>query len=116
MRNSNDHLTLRCYLYPEDGEVVAECIDLDIVVIRQTAPEAKQALTEAIIGYIDTAVEGAESEMERTHRVKGLLPRPSPMSHRMRYHFCRALYQLARSRKRKINFFSCPAPLHASAA
>ena len=74
-------LTLRCYVYRQTSDVwVAECVDLDLMVKARTADLAAHSLYDAMTGYLKTASEG---------ELSGLLPRPSPLSHRLRYHwFC----------------------------
>jgi predicted RNase H-like HicB family nuclease len=71
-------LILRCVVYLNKlNEYTAECIDLDIVAREKTAHEAFEELQQAVRGYLATAVNGD---------TKGLIPRPSPFSHRARYH------------------------------
>lgn len=70
---------LRCFVYkPRPGLHLAECIDLDIVARGQTNEEAKRKLCDAVTGHVRVALQGD---------FKGLLPRPSPFSHRLRYHW-----------------------------
>ena len=71
-------IVLRCFLWASTtGVYYAECVDLDIVV-RSTAPEkAMKELHEAMLGYLHVAIEGGDTQ--------GLVPRPSPLSHRLRY-------------------------------
>ena len=74
-------ITLRCYAYRHAGAWVAECVDLDLIVKSRTPDGAADSLREAMTGYLKTVVAGGELE--------GLVPRPAPLSHRMRYHwFC----------------------------
>jgi hypothetical protein len=77
---SRKHIVLRCMIYEECATAfVAECIDLDIIVKAKTPEGAEQSLQAALIGYLKTVAElGDES----------LLRRPSPFSHRLRYHLC----------------------------
>jgi hypothetical protein len=74
-------ITLRCYVYRQAPETwAAECIDLDLMVKDRGADIALHGLRDAMTGYLKTAVEGD---------MTGLVPRPSPLSHRLRYHwFC----------------------------
>jgi len=72
------NLVLRCIVFKNDiGEYTAECIDLDILVYGKTAHEAYRSLKDAVYGYLDVAFKGD---------LTGLLPRPAPRSHRLRYH------------------------------
>lgn len=72
-------LFLRCVVYcKRPGHYLAECIDLDITVRGDTPEAASASLKEAILGYLSVVFTGTE---------KGLIPRPSPLSHRIRYHF-----------------------------
>ena len=69
---------LRCMVYPnKPGEYTAECIDLDIMVRANTPQEAFHQIRAAIKGYLAVVSEG---------ETEGLLPRPSPLGHRFRYH------------------------------
>jgi hypothetical protein len=77
---NDSKLTLRCYVRRGDDRYIAECIDLNIIVVRHSAAEARRVLDEAIAGYLQTVLEDG-------HRIDGLLPRPSPLSHRAYYHF-----------------------------
>lgn len=71
-------LIVRCVVYPNKlTEYTAECIDLDLIVRGRTAPEALEELQHAIRGYLATASHG---------ETEGLILRPSPISHRARYH------------------------------
>ena len=71
-------LVLRCIVFPtETGEYTAECIDLDLLVCGKTPYDALHSLRDAIGGYLAVAFNGD---------VAGLVPRPAPISHRVRYH------------------------------
>lgn len=66
-------------VYPnKPGEFTAECIDLDIMVRSSTPQKAFHELREAVKGYLAVVLDGD---------TEGLLPRPSPYLHRVRYHF-----------------------------
>ena len=70
--------TFRCFAYKAGNDVfIAECIDLNIVVQAKTIKKAASNLRSAIDGYLEVATEGESLE--------GLVPRPSPQSHRHRY-------------------------------
>ncbi len=69
---------LRCMVYPnKPGEYTAECVDLDIMVRASTPQQAFHELRSAIKGYLAVVVEG---------ETEGMLPRPSPLGHRLHYH------------------------------
>jgi hypothetical protein len=90
-RPQKHKLTLRGLVYPDGGSYIAECIDLNIMVQRDSAKEAANSLADAIQGYLDTVLSN-KSDLDRfvrDGRVEGLIPRPSPLPHRARYHmFC----------------------------
>lgn len=79
-------LILRCIVFEnKPGEYTAECIDLDLMARGRTPHDALRSLKEAVVGYLNVAFTGDPS---------GLVPRPSPLSHRLRYHWyalCAAL-------------------------
>jgi hypothetical protein len=71
--------TVRCFVYRErsSGLFVAECIDLDLMVKARKQNAVIRELRDAVVGYIGVAVDsGADSE---------LIPRRSPLSHRLHY-------------------------------
>jgi hypothetical protein len=85
------HITLRCYAYQRlDGKIFAECIDLDIAVIRNSIPEAKRELNHAIHGYLQTVVSQGW--------INDFVPRPSPLISRLRYRFFKILFWLGSTR------------------
>jgi hypothetical protein len=72
-------LRLRCFVYSaEDQKFRAECIDLDIVAEGNTQKAAITGLQDALRGYMEVAFDGGPTD--------GLLLRPSPISHRLRYY------------------------------
>jgi hypothetical protein len=71
-------MNFRCLAWPSQGCWVAECIDLNIVVEAPSRDEAVVSLKDAVMVYLCTAIEGDP---------KGLVPRLSPLSHRLYYHF-----------------------------
>lgn len=74
-----DEVALRCLTYgPRRGKYFAECIDLDITSQGESPEEAIRKLQEAMFVYIETVFNGRSA--------KGLVPRFSPLSHRIRYH------------------------------
>jgi hypothetical protein len=80
---------LRCLAYRDGDSYITECIDLNLLVKRRSISEAASGLEDAIKGYMLTALENEASfgELVETGEIKGLLPRPSPLAHRMRYHW-----------------------------
>jgi len=73
-----DGLVLRCIVFRnKPTEYTAECIDLDLIVRGKNPHEALRSLRDAIMGYLNVALSGDPA---------GLVPRPSPFSHRARYH------------------------------
>jgi len=84
------HGILRCYAYQDrKGHYAAECVDLDILVKAKTLDIAKRNLKQAVEGYIETAICMGEE--------KSLVPRRSPLSHRLRYRFYALKSHLTRS-------------------
>lgn len=72
---------LRCFIYQErSGLFVAECIDLNLIVKAKSPAKAQASLKDAIIGYLNVAVQGD---------TRGLIPRRSPLSRRLYYHWLR---------------------------
>lgn len=72
------HIVLRCMVYAsKPGEYTGECVDLNLMVRADDQGKALHSLHEAIIGYLEVAFKGD---------IEGLVPRPSPLSHRARYH------------------------------
>ena len=71
-------LTLRCCAYQSSEMWIAECIDLDLIASGKTPEQAIGGLHNAITGYVRTVLDG--------NSLDGLIPRPSPFSHRLRYH------------------------------
>ncbi|MGH9537814.1 MAG: hypothetical protein ACRD3H_07810 [Terriglobales bacterium] len=73
-------LRLRCFVYRYSRDTyVAECIDLDISTEGATMREACCGLHDALRGYLAVVCDGNDT--------RGLLPRQSPLSHRLRYRF-----------------------------
>jgi hypothetical protein len=73
-------LTLRCLIYKSTaGVYIAECVDLDIIVKGPNQEIACKKLLSAVSGYMKVALSGADPS--------GLVPRHSPLSHRLRYHW-----------------------------
>lgn len=71
-------LVLRCMVFRRrKNEYTAECIDLDITARGDSPHAALQALKAAVTGYLKVVFNGDTA---------GLVPRPSPLSHRVRYH------------------------------
>lgn len=76
-RKCGELLRLRCFYYKDGSRFVAECVDLDLSVERPTAEEAVRELQIAMYGYLTSAFDGQD--------IRGLVPRRSPLSHRLRY-------------------------------
>ena len=73
-------LRLRCFSYHAgEKRYIAECIDLDILGEAETREDAIGALQEAMTGYLTAVIDGQDTA--------SLVPRPSPLSHRIRYYF-----------------------------
>ena len=75
-----EEVALRCFIYRdrERKGYIAECIDLNLLSQGKTPEDAIGRLQEAMFGYLQVAFEGGST--------KGLVLRPSPLSHRFRYH------------------------------
>lgn len=79
---------MRAYCYERaPGQFVAECIDLDLLSQGSTPEEAIGTLQEAMVDYLQAAFAGGDA--------RGLVPRLSPRSHRLRYHWTRALARVS---------------------
>jgi hypothetical protein len=84
-------MRFRCFVYAVNPDkFVGECIDLDIAVEEASFSHALRSLKDAIEGYLSVALEGD---------VRGLVPRPSPLSHRLLYNYRALVYRLL-ARKR----------------
>ena len=100
-----DILPLRTFFYQTwGGTHVAECIDLNLIAEGSTLEEAIGGLQEAVYGYVKVALDGDTC---------GLLPRPSPLSHRLNYYWRRLVGKLTRKEKDHRHFTvaevsSCP--------
>jgi hypothetical protein len=73
-------IRLRCVTFRSGGSFVAECIDLDITAEGATEKAAISGLQDAMQGYLSVVFDGQDKADTR-----GLIPRPSPWSHRVRY-------------------------------
>jgi len=83
---------LRCFVRRiKDGRYLAECIDLDLGAEADTFEGAKSSLRDAIVGYLMVVLEGVETDQE----LPAAILRPSPLSHRIRYHFAYWLFRAA---------------------
>jgi hypothetical protein len=74
-------LRLRCFTFRCAGGYVAECVDLDISAEGTTEKEAICGLQDAMRGYLAVVFDGQDNADTR-----GLILRPSPFSHRIRYY------------------------------
>lgn len=88
---------LRCYVRPARDGYVAECVDLDLFAEADDLPEARRRLQDAICGYLDIAYERQEPF--------DLLPRPSPLVNRLRYHWWRAAFAVFRGFVRRVEAY-----------
>ena len=71
-------IRLRCFVYQRGIKSYrAECIDLDIATERSTREEAISGLQDAMHGYLSVVFSSADR--------RGLIPRPSPLPHRLHY-------------------------------
>jgi hypothetical protein len=76
-------LPLRCFVRRNSsGCYVAECIDLDICAEAETLETAIVGLQDAMKGYLLVVFDGAATDGDGAISVL----RPSPLSHRIRYH------------------------------
>lgn len=74
---------LRCFVYSRGRKgYIAECIDLDISAEGETDAEAIAGLQDAMRGYLSVVFEDQDKPDTR-----GLVMRPAPLSHRLRYHY-----------------------------
>lgn len=95
-------LTLRCYIYEQrPGLFVAECIDLDLMVKDRHQERAKRELRDAIIGHLQVALELGQDAV--------LVPRPSPLSHRLHYSWLQFLSLVRPSNKPRVFNINPPA-------
>ena len=84
--------TLRCIAFQESHNLyVAECIDLNLLVKAKSMKQAIESLHEAISGYLAVACDGD---------MAGLIPRPSPLKRRIRYHAIEMQSRIARLLRR----------------
>jgi hypothetical protein len=75
-------LRLRCFVRRgQSGCYIAECIDLDICAESETLKGAMVGLQDAMLGYLLVVFDGVEANEAAS------ILRPSPLSHRIRYHF-----------------------------
>jgi len=71
--------SLRCFFYQAEPNLyVAECVDLDLISEGDSPEKAIRGLQEAMYGYLGVAFDGD---------TQGLVLRPSPLGHRIRYHW-----------------------------
>lgn len=106
-------IELRCFVY-EAGENLyrAECIDLDITAEASTVHESKKGLEDAMYGYLNVICDGKGFVVKDEKTIRKQIFRPSPWSHRLRYHIARLLLALApKSKEEKCErFYNFPAP------
>jgi predicted RNase H-like HicB family nuclease len=72
---------LHCYVYKaSSGKYIAECLDLDLMSQSDDLADAIGKLQEAMFSYLEVAFEGS---------TEGLVLRPAPWSHWLRYRLFR---------------------------
>ena len=79
-RDCGHEIHFRSFVYRKNDKYYAECIDLNLISSGSSVDEAIGKLQDAMFGYVSVAMEG---------NTAGLIPRRSPFSHRLRYHFQR---------------------------
>ena len=82
------NIILRCYAYRAGSTYRGECVDLDLLVERDTLPDAVRALSDAVVGYVDAAHEQGWLDQ--------LVPRRSPLSRRLKYRWMTLLPRVRR--------------------
>jgi len=55
-----DELVLRCYAENSQGYWAAYCLDLTLYAVGDTFEEAREKLDQAIVEYVQEAIEGAD--------------------------------------------------------
>lgn len=104
-------ILLRCFVYPvRDGCYLAECVDLDISAEAATEAAAKNGLYDGIKGYLNTICSTPQLCGTDEKGIRELILRPSPLTHRIRYHANRFLPKLGKRTEEQ--FFTFPAPCH----
>lgn len=83
-------LVLRCLALKRDGYWVAICIDLDLVVQADTAPQARKLLRDQMQSYVTDAV-----TIDSQHALD-LLKRKAPLRYRLLYHFIKMVHSTRR--------------------
>lgn len=73
-------IALRCFVRRAGDHFVAECIDLDLAAEAATPTEAVESLKDAMNGYFSVVCDSPHPDFT------GLVPRPSPLTNRLRYH------------------------------
>lgn len=79
-RECGEVLRLRCFTYRRGDFYYSECVDLNLMTRGRTMDDAIRRLQEEVFTYLDTVIQGSS---------KGLLPRRSPLSSRIRYQIYR---------------------------
>jgi hypothetical protein len=92
-------ITLRCFVYRQrsTGLYVAECIDLDLMVKAKSAKKAMREIRDSVMGYVRVAIETGQEDQ--------LIPRPSPLTHRLLYHTLWAAARVANLQDARV--FNC---------
>jgi predicted RNase H-like HicB family nuclease len=77
-RKRSRSVPLRCIIERKGDLYLAECIDLDIAVTADSLEAAQKGLMDAIQGYLESVFSLGEQDR--------MIPRPAPISHRIRYY------------------------------
>jgi hypothetical protein len=106
---SGSEIRLRCFVRKGGARgYLAECIDLDLGAESETLEGAVNGLRDAMIGYLMVVLDGVETDQEAPAPIL----RPAPLSHRIRYHWEHAKYQigalLGGSHHSKRKFYDAP--------
>ena len=89
MKAEERSFPVRCYIRYVDGLHEAICIDLNLATQGHTQKDAIQSLIEAMQLYLEPAVEDPSL-------LDSLIPRKSPISLRMKYHWVVLSFAIAR--------------------
>jgi hypothetical protein len=92
---------LRAFTYRSGRRYIAECIDLDLLAQGDTLEEAIGKLQESMVGYLELAFSGSTN---------GLVLRPSPLSHKIRYWAHRLKCRFASHASRQKHFVPVAPP------
>lgn len=91
-KTSRDKYVFRCIAYPTTDGFVSLCIDLDIASCGDSLEQAINGLNEQIKEYIAYARESG--------RFEELVPRPSPLLAKFKYHLLVFLFRILKTIRR----------------